>query len=94
MLSSMRMGGMILVKDIEKKRGNVRAVAIYNPSDTACVFSVPFSILELSGKVNVRDLVQQKTEGSMSGKMVYELPPHSVKILRVEAGEASGPGAL
>lgn len=84
-------GGYVLVKDIEKKRGNVRAVAIYNPSDTACVFSVPFSILELSGKVNVRDLVQQKTEGSMSGKMVYELPPHSVKILRVEAEKRLDP---
>ena len=33
--------GYVLVKDIEQKRGNVRAVALYNPSDTLCSFSVP-----------------------------------------------------
>ena len=32
--------GYVLVKDIEQKRGNVRAVALYNPSDTICSFSV------------------------------------------------------
>ena len=35
------------VKDIEQKRGNVRAVALYSPSDTICSFTVPMNILEL-----------------------------------------------
>ena len=49
--------GYVLVKDIEQKRGNVRAIALYNPSDTVCRFSVPFSSLEFGGNVKVRDLV-------------------------------------
>lgn len=49
--------GYVLVKDIERKRGNVRAVALYNPSDTICSFTVPMNILELGGKVKARDLV-------------------------------------
>ena len=32
--------GYVLVKDIEQKRGNVRAVALYNPSDTVCSLDV------------------------------------------------------
>lgn len=47
--------GYVLVKDIERKRGNVRAVALYNPSDTICSFTVPMNILELGGKVKARD---------------------------------------
>ena len=37
--------GYVLVKDIEKERGKVRAVALYNPSDSICDFSVPMSVL-------------------------------------------------
>ena len=47
--------GYVLVKDIEQKHGNVRAVALYNPSDTVCSFSVPFSSLEFGGNVKVLD---------------------------------------
>lgn len=83
--------GYVLVKDIEKKRGNVRAVALYNPSDTVCAFSIPFSLLELGGKVKVRDLVKQQSEGKKSGELSYQLPAHSVKILRLEAEERLEP---
>lgn len=77
--------GYVLVKDIVKKRGNVRAVALYNPSDSLCTFHVPFPTLELDGKVKVRDLVKQQSEGTKTGGLSYELPAHSVKILRLEA---------
>ena len=48
----------VLVKDIEKRRGLVRAVALYNPSDTICDFNVSFETLELGGKVKVRDVIK------------------------------------
>lgn len=78
-------GGYVLVKDIGQKRGKVRAVALYNPSDEACAFSVPLSDLELGGKVSVRNLVRQENEGSLRDSLRYEVLPHSVKILRLEA---------
>lgn len=84
-------GSYVLVKDIEKKRGNVRAVALYNPTDTLCSFTVPFSLLELAGKVKVRDLVKQQSEGIKSEGLSYEIPAHSVKILRLEAEERMEP---
>ena len=77
--------GYVLVKDIERLRGNVRAVGLYNPSDTVCHFKVPLNVLELCGKVKIRDLVNQKDEGVVPESLSYTLPPHSVKILRVEA---------
>ena len=77
--------GYVLVKDIERLRGNVRAVGLYNPSDTVCHFKVPLNVLELCGTVKIRDLVNQKDEGVVSESLSYTLPPHSVKILRVEA---------
>lgn len=76
--------GYVLVKDIEKKRGNVRAVALYNPSDTVCTFSVPFSVLELDGNVKVRDLAKHADLGEFSGKLEQALPAHSGMFLRLE----------
>lgn len=76
--------GYVLVKDIEQKRGNVRAVALYNPSDTTCNFSVPFSSLEFDGNVKVRDLVKQTDLGNFSGNFEQTLPAHSAMFLRIE----------
>ena len=76
--------GYVLVKDIEQKRGNVRAVALYNPSDTVCSFSVPFSSLEFGGNVKVRDLVKHNDLGSFSGTFEQTLPAHSAMFLRME----------
>lgn len=78
--------GYVLVKDIERKRGNVRAVALYNPSDTICHFSVPMNMLELGGKVTIRDLVKQQPLPEIKeGVLNRKLPPHSVLILRMES---------
>ena len=68
--------GYVLVKDIEQKRGNVRAVALYNPSDTLCSFSVPFTSLEFGGNVKVRDLARQNDLGNFSDVFERTLPPH------------------
>lgn len=76
--------GYVLVKDIEQKCGNVRAVALYNPSDTICSFSVPFSSLEFGGNVKVRDLVKHSDLGNFSGTFEQTLPAHSAMFLRIE----------
>ncbi len=77
--------GYVLVKDIETKWGTTRAVALYNPSDTICNFSVPFSLLDLEGNVKVRDLSELKDLGVYKNKFDYTLPAHSAMILRCEA---------
>ncbi|MDR1881529.1 MAG: alpha-galactosidase [Prevotella sp.] len=76
--------GYVLVKDIEQKRGTVRAVALYNPSDIPVPFSVPFSALEFEGEVRIRDLVKHRDSGSFSGSFEQEIPAHSAMILRME----------
>ena len=83
--------GYVLVKEIEQLRGNMRAAALYNPSDSTCDFHVPLELLELGGKVKVRDLVKQKDEGTVQGYLSYTLPPHSVKILRLKAEQRLEP---
>ncbi len=76
--------GYVLVKDIEQKRGKVRAVALYNPSDSVCAFTVPLSCLEFEGTVRIRDLVRQQDLGKVKDTLIRELPAHSALILRVE----------
>lgn len=83
--------GYVLVKDILQRRGNVRAVALYNPSDSVCRFSVPLATLEMEGKVKVRDLVRRSDMRSVSGSIELELQPHSVMILRVEGKRTAEP---
>lgn len=77
--------GYVLVKDLEQKRGLVRAVALYNPSDTICNFNVSFESLELGGKVKVRDVVKGKNLSTMTGNLHHSVIPHSVTIWRLEA---------
>lgn len=75
----------VLVKDIEQKRGLVRAVALYNPSDTIYDFNVPFEKLELGGKIKVRDVIKGEDLEEMTDYIRLSLPPHSVAIWRLEA---------
>lgn len=77
--------GYVFVKDIENKRGTKRAVALYNPSDKVCSFKVSLETLELAGKSKVRDLVKRKDEHSVKDFIEYDVEPHGVKILSIEA---------
>lgn len=83
--------GYVLVKDILEKRGNIRAVALYNPSDTICSFDIPFETLELGGNIMVRDLIKKKNLGKFTGNFRKKLPPHSAMILKMEAQERLEP---
>lgn len=73
----------VFVKDILKKWGNTRAVALYNPADTAARFTVAPEELEFAGKIKVRDL-NQRADLGMFDSVDILLPPHSAKILKVE----------
>ena len=83
--------GYVLVKDIEKLRGPVRAVAFYNPSDTLCRFSVPTSLLELKGQVKLRDLIGGKPMKPVHDSIIQTLPARSILIMRAEGQDRIEP---
>lgn len=74
----------VLVKDIEQKRGVMRAVALYNPADTIAHFSLSLRDVELDGKIEVRDLVHCVDLKSVKENLRMEVPSHSVRILRLK----------
>ena len=69
----------VFVKDILQRRGLTRAVALYNPADTARFIEVDPVLLELEGPLQVRDLNRRVDIDSLS----MTLKPHQAKILRV-----------
>ncbi len=75
----------VLVKDIEKKRGKVRAVAFYNASDSVHEFHTSLATLELAGKTRVRNLVKGEDMETVEGECHYTVQPHSVLLCRMEA---------
>lgn len=83
--------GYVLAKDIVRRHGDTRAVALYNPSDTACRFSVPLEDLELQGRVKLRDLVRRRDMPAVRDSICTELPPRSVLILRAEGRRTPEP---
>lgn len=83
--------GYVLAKDIVTRRGKVRAVALYNPSDSCCRFSVPTEALELGGRVRLRDLVRRCDLPAVRDRLEFSVAPHGVLILRAEGEERLEP---
>ncbi len=77
--------GYVMVKDLERHHDTVRAVAFYNPSDSAVFFSVPLSELELGGKATVRDVVRHEKVAVKNGQLQATVPAHGIRVMRVEA---------
>lgn len=75
----------VLVKDIETKYGNKRAIALYNPSDRNVSVELDFSKVDLGGKVTLRDLAEQRDLGEFSGSYKVTVPAHGVKVFSAEA---------
>lgn len=74
----------ILAKDLEKRHGTVRAIAIYNPTDEAQSVTVSFKELELGGKVAVRNLVtRQDITDHTDEEMTTDVPAHGVRIFKL-----------
>lgn len=73
----------VFAKDILRRHGGARAVALYNPSDSAASFSVPADVLEFAGEMKLRDL---NLRSNLASSRVIEmtLQPHTAKILKVE----------
>ena len=75
----------VLVKDIETKYGNKRAIALYNPSDRNANVELDFSKVDLGGKVSLRDLAEQTDLGDFTGSYATTVPAHGVKVFSAEA---------
>lgn len=84
-------GTYVLVKDIEQLRGNVRAVALYNPTDTLRRITIALSELELGGKTRLRKLFTHKDLKPVGDAISFDVAPHDVMILRAEAEQRLEP---
>lgn len=84
-------GGFVLAKDLEKRHGLKRAVALYNPTDTVVSFSVPLAAVELSGRTSLRDLVKRENLGEVTEEIAFDVDPHGVKILCAEGSRRLEP---
>ena len=84
-------GTYVLVKDIEERRGKVRAIALYNPTDTLRHISIALSELELGGKVKLRDLFAHQDIKTVMDSVSADVAPHDVVILRAEAEQRLEP---
>ena len=73
----------VFAKDILRRHGGARAVALYNPSDSAASFSVPADVLEFAGEMKVRDL-NLRSDLASCRFIEMTLQPHTAKILKVE----------
>ncbi|MCR5821080.1 MAG: alpha-galactosidase [Bacteroidaceae bacterium] len=74
----------IMVKDINRLNGRERAVAIYNPSDSAQVVNLRFKTIDLSGSVNLFDCISQKDFGTYNEEVQMTVPAHGSKIFRAK----------
>lgn len=78
-------GTYVLVKDIERRRGTTRAVALYNPTNEPRRIAIALSELELQGKTRLRDLFAHKDLNPVQDSVAFNVAPHDVVILRAEA---------
>lgn len=76
-------GAYVLVKDLLRKRGENRAVALYNPTDSPVDLKVPLELLEYSGRVTLRDLCLREDAGSAEDVLEAEVPAHGIKVYRL-----------
>jgi hypothetical protein len=74
----------ILVKDIKKRQGKVRAVAIYNPSDKEQNVTLHPATLDLGGAVQYYDCFAQLDYLYDMNPIPLKIPAHGTKIFRVK----------
>lgn len=74
----------VLVKDIEKLNGNVRAIAFYNSTDEPQEILIDFEDIQLGGNVKVRDLFEHKNLGKKKGSFSQTIPAHGLGLYRLE----------
>lgn len=74
-------GAFLLTKDIRRRHGKERAVAVYNPQDQPTNFTIRFRSLDLASPVKVRDVMARKELGTWNDSLTVEVPAHGVRIL-------------
>ena len=75
----------IMVKDIEKRYGNKRAFAIYNPNDAQKTVTLNFKDIDLADSVALHDCFTKKDIGKFYGTYEVTVPKHGTKIYVAEA---------
>ena len=80
-------GCYILVKDIETRFGNTRAIAVYNPSSSSRTVNLDLNKLELGGAVTLRDLFTHTDLGNFTGKYRVTIPSHGTAVFKATAQE-------
>lgn len=77
----------VLVKDLEKRNGTVRAVAFFNPNDSAVRISVDLATLELGGKAKVRDAIHRQDLKAIkeNGILEADVPARGCMVYRITA---------
>lgn len=84
--------GIVLAKPLQDKRGGIRAVAFYNPSDEETTMKVDFNKdLCLDGEVTVRDLSLRKDLGTFKGVYEAKVPANGTVIMKVEGKKWHAP---
>ena len=78
-------GTYVLVKDIEQRRGLVRAVALYNPTGKRQHIAIALSELELGGATRLRDIFARQDLKAVNDSIALDVEAHGVMILRAEA---------
>ena len=75
----------VLVKDALERFGRSRYVALYNAGDAVHEFKVTPESVDLSGEVDVLDLVEQGDVGSFTNIFTLSVPPHGTRFFRFDA---------
>ena len=73
-------GSGVFVKDIVTRNGLTRAVALYNPTDTAMTMTLRFADVDLGGAVTMRDLSGGRDLGTFHDAFTTTLPAHSATV--------------
>ena len=85
---------LILSKAIQKREGKLRAVALYNRSNTDQQIRVDFDKLYLSGDVRVRDLWNHQEMGTFTDYYETLVPAHGTALIcfhaRISARQQTG----
>ncbi|MDE5720353.1 MAG: alpha-galactosidase [Paramuribaculum sp.] len=84
-------GRYVLVKDIVERRSPVRAVALYNSTDSVAHISIALSDLELQGPATVRDLVSRRPLPGVTDTLSMTVGARDVAILRLDASRRLEP---
>lgn len=70
----------VLVKDVERRDSTTRAVALYNPTDSARRVSIGLDEIQLSGATSVRDLMNRREIGVVTDSISAMVPAHGTGI--------------